>query len=69
LVFDVGIINERTDKMNIIFGSNKYGFKAGYERKDQGSERSGLWQTLWFSDERLRKILAWHMAMTNTGHA
>jgi hypothetical protein len=56
-VFDVEIINERADKMNIIFSPNKYGFKAGYERKDQGSERSGLWRTLGFSDKRVRRSL------------
>lgn len=67
MVFDVEIINERADKMNIIFSPNKCGFKAGYERKDQGSEKSGLWQTSGFNYKILRRILEWNMAMAITG--
>ena len=55
--------------MNIIFSPYKYGFKAGSERKDQDSERSDMWQSLEFSDKRVRRILEWHMAMTNIGRA
>jgi len=69
LAFHVEIINETVDKINIIFSRNKYGFKIGSERKDQGSERSGLRQTLGFSDKRVRRILDWNMAMANIGRA
>ena len=61
--------NERADKMNISFSPNKYGFKAGHEKEDRGSERSGMWQTLGFRDKRVGRNLGWHMAMTDTGRA
>jgi hypothetical protein len=60
---------KRPDEINIIFSPTKYGVKAGFERKDQGSERSDLWQTLGFSDKTVRRILEWHTAMTNIGRA
>jgi hypothetical protein len=69
LVFDVEIINEELTKNEHSFIPNKYWFEAGYERKDQGSQRSGLWQTLEFSDKIVRKILERHMAIKNTGRA
>ena len=53
--------------MNIIFIPTKYGVKAGCERKDQGSERSGLWKIMGFGEKIVRRILEWHMEMTNIG--
>jgi hypothetical protein len=69
LVFDVKAIKGRADKMNIVFSPTKYEVKAGYEMKDQGSERLGLWKTLGFGDKTVRIIIEWRVEMTNTGRA
>jgi len=53
--------------MNINFIPTKNGVKAGCERKDQGSERFGLWKTRGFGEKIVRRKLEWHMEMTNIG--